>query len=148
MQGWVKHFDDGASEVGADRLVRQHKASWTNGRHKGLIAVDLHWNNKLYTLSMGKGEYWQSDTMVSVFRPNTTVPGEMLTRRISRRLNQDDLGKYICHTRHDSVLRVWLDTESPDSATEVTELLIGKWLILELDTKTESPRIVIQSARK
>jgi len=146
MHGWIKHFSDGTSEVGSDRAVRSHRASWTRGRHEGMVSVDLHWNGMLYTLSCGEGEYFQSDTMTALFSPGQKMPGKMQTRRISRQLNENDVGKFISHNRIDSVTIVRLSDE--EDSTEIVTSMIGKWLILELTAETGDVRIVIQSARK
>jgi hypothetical protein len=151
MNGWVKHFSDGASELGSDTLVRAKKASWRHGRQEGLVAVDLHWQGKMYTLSCGEGEYWQSDTMVSNFTRGRPKPPKMLTRRISRKIDLTDVGKNIIHYQNTNVVRVRL-TDAEDPVTEnyvsVTEDLVNKWLTMEVQGDTGKVKITLQPTRK
>jgi len=150
MQGWIKHFIDGESEVGSDSLVRRHQASWTHGRHDGLCAVDLHFKEKIFTLSCGVGEYWQSDTMIACMMKGASVPGQMVTRRISRKITAEDIGKKIYKTSRDDCIKITFDRESDNSTiiNTIKTTHVNQWLVLEVSIREENKLHIVVTVKK
>jgi len=134
MQGYVKLFADGSRECLSDEDVRQRKASWRHGRLEGLIGVYLCHNSICVSLITGEGEWWQSDTMISVRSP-ITQQSEFFARRIERRIAPEDIGKFIVmnHNCRNNIHSIKLDAY-PSGSTNIgiEDKDIGKWIFVTL----------------
>ena len=93
MFGWVKHFADGSTERGEDRMVARRAASWSRGRLDNLVRVTLHQGTAQATIE-GPGEYWQADTFEARIGVNE---GILVQRMICKKLTEDD--KFLIHSR-------------------------------------------------
>jgi hypothetical protein len=141
--GWVKHFNDGFSETGWDDDVRSHKASWRHGRLDDLVAVSLHHDSLIVTLSAFEGNWWQSDTMVSRFNGHGNVgQTSFLVRRLEYQIREQDVGKFVFSIikDNDTAIRVsrWLPiADNTEKETiRLGPLHVGKWLFVTLDAQS------------
>jgi len=87
MNGWIKTPIVGDKIVGADHLVYSGKVSWRATTTQLRSASLSH--NELMVKINGYGEYWQADDFeLSLNQKKPTL----LRRRISKRIESDDIG--------------------------------------------------------
>jgi hypothetical protein len=154
-QGWVKHFKDGQTETGFDHQVRARTASWRHGRLEGLVAVDMRHGPLQVTLNAGKGNWWQSDTLVSKFRGYGRV-GETsyLVRRVQYQVDEKDVGKFVSRTINGNHMIVKISSELPpfdNKPKEAVELAcphVGKWLTVALNVENSNVTVKFLDKKK
>ena len=123
MNGWVKHFADGTTEVGTDYNVQTKKASWSRGRLTGMVGAEIIHGNKRLAIWM-PGTFWQSDDYEVNFLESTT---KIVTRRLQWQFKKQD------------TFRVFEDQDSIEIRIPfytMGQSLKGKWLTVELDVQS------------
>ena len=131
MNGWVKKFTDGNTEVGSDYDVKNKKASWSRGRLSHITSVELHHNDSLIIIE-GTGEFWQSDDLEARMMVNHSY--NLVTRRIQKRIETtdnwlliDSIGRY----RHYRFLSHIIGVTG--GYRRRLDGLSGKWFTVEMD---------------
>ena len=143
MGYWVKKFADGGSMTGTDRDVSLGIASWSKSDLDGMVGVELEHNGFILSIS-GAGEYWQSDTYEVLFPDSRSA---LIKRRIEKKIDASDAWARISKKYRFVSLDVggWVD-----SGMEVLALppeWQGRWLVLELDIRTQQAKYYIGSDR-
>jgi hypothetical protein len=147
--GWMKHFQDGSTEIGADRLTDQGHASWSLGRLSNIVTVCLHCDDLHATIESNHiGEFWQSDEMeAALFRSSARC----VKRRIQRKIQDKDAMFVVrVHPVPNSKTGQMVDVEiltmqdiswKPKHVGDmfpITDSNKGKWFTLEIDIKDQS----------
>lgn len=144
MGYWLKKFADGTEVRGTDRAVYMKAASWSKSRLDSLVEVELEHHGKTLQL-VGLGTYWQSDTYESTYPgPRTSI----VQRRIERRIEPSDTHMRIA--RGNTLFRIEFNDNRVGEGgvfQKVKKEWHGKWLILEMNLKTQQLRYYIRSER-
>lgn len=148
MRGWVKRFEDGKKIYGTDDKVLMKKISWSKGRLEGIVGVDVYHDEHLMVVDCGLGKYWQSDDMVAMFAPKSTVPGRCVVRRVCRKIREDDVGCVLVSSKKDNTTTYKITMSDEGLNQEIiTDAMVGKWFIFELDTDTFFTRCYLSERR-
>jgi hypothetical protein len=137
MGYWLKSFEDGEIIQGTDKDIDAKVVSWSQGRLDGMNGVDIHHNDICLGL-VGKGKYWQSDTIEVIF------PFELnhiIKRRIEKQINSDDTWFSVYRKENNMIISFGTISDtirytSPDIITFCQKENVGKWLVLEMDVRT------------
>lgn len=139
MNGWIKKFADGQTEVGTDRDVRRKRASWSRGRLSGMVGVSLQHEGTTVIIE-GTGDFWQSDDLeVNFFEPTPSY----ITRRLQKKLTEDDRWLLITSAPGGKYYKYEVLSLPPVELVgrqmfPVKQGVAGKWLTLEIDARTKS----------
>lgn len=149
--GWIKHFVDGSTETGLDNEVAAHKASWQKGRLDGLCGVELFCGKFGAKLTAGEGEWWQADTMISRFvGVNKVGQRVMLSRRVQKKITDQDVGKHINMALHKGNFLTF-DLTNQQSKYKTNIIIkrehISKWLTLSFNVDKQVFEISIKDKR-
>jgi hypothetical protein len=143
MGFWVKKFIDGIDEMGSNEAIRIGRASWTRGRLHGIKTVYL--THGLITIGIsGQGEYHQSDTYESQVGINGS---KMIARRVERKIVRTDR-HFSIFTLPNSLHISFNQPELPNTKIiTVKKDMFDKWLIAEINLKSNTMRYYIRSER-
>jgi len=131
MNCWFKMFEDHTMIQGSDEEVRNKMVSWCRGPlDKMNGAAVMH--GDAYITILGKGEYFQSDTIEVVFPDNQE---NVIKRRVEKQINSDDKMYSIGYVPEKFFIVRFGEVES-NQIFNINSEDIGKWLILEIDTRT------------
>jgi hypothetical protein len=134
MGYWFKSFEDGEIIQGTDNDVYAKMVSWCRGRLDGMSGADVV-HNDIHIGIIGKGEYFQSDTIETVFPSDVS---HIIKRRIEKQINVDDK-TYSTLRIPGKGLLVEFGKTCPNQVDEIINVDnkdIGKWLVVEMDLRT------------
>jgi hypothetical protein len=129
--GWTKLF--------GDKQPLHEPESWSRTPSENMTGVELVYNDKKLAI-YGPGEFWQSDSFECDVVQFGAPPVKLTHRRIEKLIDKECVGKVtedrfgiVCDFR-DSIMY----DNTPGMFYLPTPEELPTWLILELDTKTNS----------
>jgi len=129
MNGWTKHYADGSTYVGEDKLVYSGKASWRRSAFDGIVQVSLEHEGTLLSIS-GPGEYWQSDDFESAFPGGSTL----ICRRIQRQIQPGDTFFWVASSGYGQGIQHhirFFATRGSGVVFPIKRSDVGNWMTLE-----------------
>ncbi len=124
MGSWVKHFNDGSTEIGSDRAISRGDASWSRGKLDDIAFVQLSSRLLTFLLEIPNTEWHQFD------RYTVALDGVSESSRVARVLQakvlNEHFNRYLLYNKNTYLVTLGL-SDHP-SEWQVTKEHIGKWL--------------------
>jgi hypothetical protein len=141
MGQWIKFFTDQTQIIGSDDLVQKGLVSWSRSRLDSMIGVTLEHNGNKLAIQ-GPGEYWQSDTLESVY-PGPGVRER--TRQIEKKIEACD--RFFRIDLGISSTTIYFGDMGKGKVIPISKDKVGQWFILELDVSKGTTRFYIRGTR-
>ena len=129
MSYWMKYFNDGTVERGTDEDLISGRASWTNGRLKGISSAVLHYAGAV--VKIVASEIWQKDQYISGVGPH---PPSRIARSIGMRVTEKEVGQ-AAYLQHEGS-HVYTLAFAPLVAgnhIRLTSEDVGNWLVVKVN---------------
>lgn len=135
MLGWIKNFQDGTQEVGADNVTNRGLVSWSKGRLTGITSVEI-WEKDCMAVIEGISNYWQSDDFEVQMMNNRSIPRRVIRRIQKQIIPSDAFINCSCIKNRYSFNFVSYNNITQYHADVIPVPLGSKWFTVELDCKT------------
>jgi len=148
-RGWTKHFADGAEEIGTDKLIKEGKASWRNGRLDGITSVSIQENRSNYMMVCSLAtEWWQGDKYHAKFTGVDTKPvGDLVERFVQLKVNDTMIGKHIVLLQSRRLYTILLKDNAERSIFQLEPEHKDMWLTVAVAVNGNQPTVKLQAKR-
>lgn len=135
MDAWIKYFNDGSVEIGSDDLIKEKKASWTNGKLSNISKVSISGFSKNAILDIPNTEWFQFDKYLLHLEDSSPF---RIARIIQAQIKEPFINQYLCYNKNKSDL-FYLSNKRIKFSKKIEKDMLGKWIsIVILDNKIDS----------
>lgn len=133
MGYWLKLFKGGETIRGTDNDVSARVVSWSKSKSDDMMGAVIS-HNDLCAFISGPGEYWQSDTIETIFPSNKSY---IIKRRIEKLIaSTDKTYSVLCTHNYLAIQFGAMCSSQVDEVVSINDQDTGKWLVAEFDVRT------------